>query len=91
MRISTDEVLKELRIKKSESKDIDSDLLIDKCIMALELKNKFIDYIDSRITNGGYPLTASEEFINGAKYAFDIVLDALNSFLLEPKVEQKGE
>ena len=27
MRISTDEVLKELRIKKSESKDIDSDLL----------------------------------------------------------------
>ena len=85
MRISTDEVLKELRIKKSESKDIDSDLLIDKCIMALELKNKFIDYIDSRITNGGYPLEATDDFIAGAIYAYTNMKNAVDSLVQEPK------
>jgi hypothetical protein len=53
--------------------------------MALELKNKFIDYIDSRITNGGYPLEATDDFIAGAIYAYTNMKNAVDSLVQEPK------
>lgn len=86
MRIAIDDAIRQLNMIKS-SKDSDLDDAIDKALRGLRLKDDLSTYIQSRIDHGGYPLTASDDFIDGAKYAFSLVLDALDGFLLEPKGE----
>jgi hypothetical protein len=87
MRITTEETIRQLNILKSESVDNVRDDAIDKALRGLKLKENIYEYVNNHLHNGGYPLSANEDFIKGAEYAYNLILNALDGFMLEPKGE----